>query len=84
VLLEKPVATSSPEVQAIETAAIDSSAFVMPAHILRFAAPYVSLRARVAEGAIGRLLGIDSNRDRSRDHLQLYADVHPALMTLRH
>ena len=84
VLLEKPVATSSPEVQAIETAAVDSSAFVMPAHILRFAAPYVSLKARVAEGAIGRLLAIDSNRDRSRDHIQLYPDVHPALMTLIH
>ena len=56
----------------------------MPAHILRFAAPYVSLRARVAEGAIGRLLAIDSNRDRSRDHIQLYPDVHPALMTLIH
>jgi predicted dehydrogenase len=84
VLLEKPVATSSSEVQAIEAAAIDSTAFVMPAQILRFAAPYVSLRARVAAGAIGRLLAINSNRDRSRDHLQLYADVHPALMTLIH
>jgi predicted dehydrogenase len=84
VLLEKPVATSSPEVQAIETAAADSNAFVMPAHILRFAPPYVSLKTRVTEGAIGRLLAIDSNRDRSRDHLQLYPDVHPALMTLIH
>ena len=84
VLLEKPVATSRREVEAIETAVVDSSAFVMPAHILRFAAPYLSLRARVAEGAIGRLLAIESNRDRSRDHLQLYPDVHPALMTLVH
>jgi predicted dehydrogenase len=84
VLLEKPVATSSLEVQAIEKAAVDSSVFVMPAHILRFAAPYVSVRARVAEGAIGRLLAIDSNRDRNRDHMQLYPDVHPALMTLIH
>ena len=84
VLLEKPVATSSSEVQAIETAALDSSAFVMPAHILRFAAPYVSLKARVADGAIGRLLAIDSSRDRGRDHLLLYPDVHPALMTLIH
>jgi predicted dehydrogenase len=84
VLLEKPVATSSHQVRAIETAAVESTAFVMPAHILRFAAPYASVRARVADGAIGRLLAIDSNRDRSRDHLQLYPDVHPALMTLIH
>ena len=84
VLLEKPVATSSAEVEAIEAAAADSSAFVMPAHILRFAAPYASLRARVREGAVGRLLGIHSSRDRTRDHLQLYPDIHPALMTLIH
>jgi len=84
VLLEKPVATSSHQARAIETAAVESTAFVMPAHILRFAAPYASLKARVADGAIGRLLAIDSNRDRSRDHLQLYPDVHPALMTLIH
>jgi len=84
VLLEKPVTTSSAEVAAIEAAAADSSAFVMPAHILRFAAPYVSLRARVGEGAVGRLLGIHSRRDRSRDHMQLFPDIHPALMTLIH
>src|SRR5262249_57619177 len=71
-------------VRGIDAAAIASSAFVMPAHILRFAPPYVSLKARVAGGAIGRLLAIHSNRDRSRDHLQLYPDVHPALMTLIH
>jgi predicted dehydrogenase len=56
----------------------------MPAHILRFAAPCVSLRARVAEGAVGRLLAIHSSRDRGRDHLLLYPNVHPALMTLIH
>ena len=84
VLLEKPVATSSIDVAVLEAAATDSSAFVMPAHILRFAAPCVSLRARVAEGALGRLLAIHSSRDRGRDHLQLYPDVHPALMTLIH
>ncbi len=84
VLLEKPVATSSVDVRVLEAAAADSSAFVMPAHIIRFATPCVALRARVAEGAVGRLLAIHSSRDRGRDHLELYPDVHPALMTLIH
>jgi predicted dehydrogenase len=84
VLLEKPVASSSIDVRVLEAVAADSSAFVMPAHILRFAAPCVSLRARVAEGAAGRILAIHSSRDRGRDHLQRYPDVHPALMTLIH
>jgi predicted dehydrogenase len=84
VLLEKPIAPSSVEVRLLEAAARDSRAFVMPAHILRFAPPCVSLRERVAEGGVGRLLAIHSSRDRGRDHLQLYPDVHPALMTLIH
>ena len=34
--------------------------------------------------AVGRLLGIHSSRDRTQDHMQLYSDTHPALMTLIH
>src|SRR2546428_819347 len=84
VLLEKPVATSGLDIAAIETAAEGSTAFVMPAHILRFAAPYVALRARVRDGVVGRLLGISARRDRSRSHARLYPDIHPALMTAIH
>jgi predicted dehydrogenase len=61
-----------------------SAGFVMPAHILRFAAPYIALRNRVQDGSIGQLLGIAAVRDRDRDHVRLYGDVHPALMTLVH
>jgi predicted dehydrogenase len=84
VLLEKPVAMSSADVAEIENAAAASTAFVLPAHILRFAAPYVELRARVKDGAVGRVLGISSRRDRDRDHVRRYGDVHPALLTLIH
>ncbi len=84
VLLEKPIAMSSSEVDAIEEAAGAASAFVQPAHILRFTAPYVALRSRVQSGAIGMVLGISALRDRDRDHERLYGDVHPALMTMIH
>lgn len=84
VLLEKPVAPTSVEVASFEAAAEVSSGFVMPAHILRFAAPHAELQARVREGALGTVLGISTVRDRSRDHERLFPDVHPALMTMIH
>ena len=64
VLLENPVATTSVDVAAIEAAAGVSSGFVMPGHILRFAAPHAELHARVREGALGQVLGIATVRDR--------------------
>ena len=85
VLLEKPVATTSVDVAAIEAAARASSGFVMPGHILRFAAPHAELHARVVrDGALGQVLGIATVRDRGRDHERLFPDLHPALMTTIH
>ena len=84
VLLEKPVATTSVDVAAIEAAAQISSGFVMPGHILRFATPHAQLHTRVREGALGQVLGIATVRDRCRDHEQLFPDLHPALMTTIH
>jgi predicted dehydrogenase len=84
VLLEKPVATTSVDVAAIEAAARVSSGFVLPGHILRFAAPHAELQARVREGSVGEVLGISTVRDRTRDHEQRFPDLHPALMTTIH
>jgi predicted dehydrogenase len=84
VLLEKPVATTSSEVAVIEAAGRVSSGFVMPGHILRFAAPHAELQARVREGSLGQVLGISAVRDRGRDHERLFPDLHPALMTTIH
>jgi predicted dehydrogenase len=84
VLLEKPIAISSEEVAAIEAAAEASAGFVMPAHILRFTAPHIELRGRLAEGAIGELVGLSAVRSRGRGHARLFPDVHPALMTMIH
>jgi predicted dehydrogenase len=84
VLLEKPVATTSADVAQIAAAAQRCGGIVVPAHILRFAAPYAALRERVRAGAVGELLGLAACRDRSRAHARAYADVHPALMTTIH
>jgi predicted dehydrogenase len=84
VLLDKPVAMSSGDVAAIEAAVAESTAFVQPAHILRFAAPYIALRNRVRSGALGQLLAISSSRDRPRSHSVLFPGIHPAFMTTVH
>ncbi len=84
VLLEKPVALCVGDVDKLEDAVSGSAGFVMPAHILRFAAPYIELRARLRAGSVGELLGISAVRNRGRGHSELFADVHPALMTMIH
>lgn len=84
VLLEKPVTLSSRDANELAEAERQSSAFLMPAHILRFAGPYREVVARVHAGEIGRVLGVATLRDRPRSHDALFPDVHPALMTTVH
>jgi predicted dehydrogenase len=84
VLLEKPIGMSSAEVAAIGEAVARTHAFVVPAHILRFAAPYREMQARVRRGAVGQVLGVSARRERGRDHEWLFPAMHPALMTLVH
>ena len=84
VLLEKPITLSTRDADELVDAERRSTAFVIPAHILRFSAPYQELVTRVRSGQIGRVIGIATVRDRGRDHAQLFADVHPALMTAIH
>jgi len=84
VLSEKPVGMSVDEVEALQEAERASSAFVVPAHILRFARPYVAARDQVRSGAVGQVMAVATRRDRGRGHAQLFPGVHPALMTLIH
>ncbi len=84
VLLEKPITLSVGEADQLLAAERRSEGFVMPAHILRFAGPYRALVAEVHAGAVGRVLGLSTDRDRGRDHFTLFPGVHPALMTTVH
>ena len=84
VLLEKPIAMNGAEADRLAAAAASSSGFVVPAHVLRFMEPYVTLRERVRSGALGELLGIAARRERGSDHERRFPGVHPALMTMVH
>jgi len=84
VLLEKPVVSSSVEGELLRDAAAASAAIVMPAHILRFAAPYRGVKQRLAAGEIGALKALSFRRHRTIDHDRLFPHVHPVLMTMVH
>jgi predicted dehydrogenase len=84
VLLEKPVVMSSAEGRILSKAAETAPGFVMPAHILRFAAPYVELRQRLIDGTIGAPRALSFRRHRTSDHDKFFPDVHPVLMTMIH
>lgn len=84
VLLEKPVALSSEAVGQLLTEERESGGFVLPAHILRFAASYQMLHRSITEGRVGRTLAVVARRYRSAEHHRLYSDLHPALMTTVH
>jgi predicted dehydrogenase len=84
VLLEKPVVLSSADGRALREAADAAAGFVMPAHILRFAAPYRELHHRVRSGEIGAPRALSFRRHRGVDHDTRFPDIHPVLMTMVH
>jgi predicted dehydrogenase len=53
VLVEKPIACTVAHADAMLAAAADADVLLMPAHNLRFAAPFVAAREAVARGDIG-------------------------------
>ena len=57
VLVEKPMATSVAECDAMIAAAHESGVVLMPAHNVRFAAPFEAARRAVADGMVGEVTG---------------------------
>jgi len=84
VLVEKPVAMSLAEAQALAAAESASSAFVLPGHVIRFSAHHRMLREIVQAPDFGPILGFASRRHRDDAHAMRYADVDPVLMTMIH
>jgi predicted dehydrogenase len=84
VLVEKPLATTVEDAEIIADAARRSNALLVPAHVLRFAAPHKALRQEVATGRLGSIVAISARRDRTRSIAEAYARVHPALLTAVH
>lgn len=84
VMLEKPVAVSAADVNTLMSAEAANDGFIMPGHISRFARPYATLRAGLADGQLGRILALHAERHRDRGHEDRYWHTHPVFMTMVH
>ncbi|MFO1541440.1 MAG: Gfo/Idh/MocA family protein [Chloroflexota bacterium] len=84
VLLEKPIAGDVAGAEAIAATVARTGGILVPGHILRFSLPYQRLRAEVAAGALGEIVGVAARRDRTVTIHAHYARVHPAFLTCVH
>lgn len=83
-LVEKPLADDVSEAKRLLRATETSDAILLPGHVLRFAAPYRSLKDQIEQGAVGRLVAATARRDRRHDIASAYQRTHPALLTMIH
>lgn len=84
VLLEKPIANDVAGAEAIAAAVERTGGLLIPGHILRHALPHQRLRAEIAAGAIGKVVGVSARRDRIRAIHEQYTHVHPAFLICVH
>ena len=84
VLVEKPIAATLEDADAILAAAREASGILMPGHILRFEPKYAGARAAAASGTLGRIVSISARRNRPRGLIATHGRVHPALITAIH
>lgn len=84
VLVEKPLATTIEDAEAMVAAAGTSSGVLVPGPILRFDTKYAALRDAAVSGKLGRLVSLSARRNRRRSLIAGYDRVHPALVTAIH
>lgn len=78
VIVEKPLAVSLAEAEAIRAAALTAGRQVMVGHISRFSQPYYAIKRRLDEGRLGMLAAIRTKRNFSRDWFADFGHrVHP-------
>jgi UDP-N-acetylglucosamine 3-dehydrogenase len=77
ILVEKPVAENVAEVAAMIKAARDSGVILMPGHVCRFEMRYALVKEQLAHGELGRVVSIQSRRNRTKENRRLYARAHP-------
>lgn len=79
-LVEKPVAATSIDAQAVAAMASESGVISMPGHIMRFSQPHIDLHETMAR--LGHPTATTTlRRDRSAALLDIYPGEHPALLT---
>ena len=84
VLVEKPIATTLADADAIVAAAQSARGILMPGHILRFDPKYAQLREAAIVGRLGRIVSLHARRNRPKSLITGYERVHPALITAIH
>lgn len=84
VMVEKPLATTVDDAEAIVALAEATGVICQPGHILRFAAPYRALYDEVSADRLGQVYAISSRRDRPRTLSRQFPSEHPALLTAVH
>jgi predicted dehydrogenase len=84
VLVEKPIARTFEDAQAMIQAARAAPGILMPGHLLRFETKYATMQQMVAAGGVGRLVAFAARRNRPRSLVERYGRVHPALVTAIH
>lgn len=84
VLVEKPMATTLADAEAMIAAAERSGGLLMPAHVVRFDPKYAALKAAVDRGELGDVVAITARRHRTRRHVASHGRVHLALVTCIH
>ena len=77
VLVEKPLATTPTDADAMIAAAVQSGRHFQVGHLLRFEVLYTALKERVAAGDLGDLVAIACRRNRPVQETDHYRRVHP-------
>lgn len=84
VLVEKPVALSLDEAEALVSEAERAGTTLMPGHLLRFDARLCALHERVLAGELGTLRSISARRLAPRSRHAKVSRSHPAVSTTIH
>lgn len=81
VIVEKPLATSLPDADAMLAAAERSERRVLVGHLLRSSPLYAALADRVRSGELGKLASLHTRRNRPGRLMTGYRRTHPILET---
>ena len=83
-LVEKPVATNTAEVQRMIEAATEAHVILMPGHILRFEPRYALIKEKLVNGELGTIVSIQARRNRTKETRRKYARAHPVFAAAIH
>ena len=84
ILVEKPVACTVSEVEAMIEAARKANVILMPGHILRFETRYAMIKEKLTNHELGAVVSIRARRNRTKQTRKDYARAHPVFAAAVH